>query len=351
MGDATTRIVRQVMKRCLIFNPYWDTMGGGERYVSTVARILLELDWEVNIVWSENLVTQVLDRFGIDISKAIFTPNNHTFGYDLVFWLSDGSLPLSFAKKTLIHMQFPFTDIGGSRLLNRAKSMMYKFVCNSQFTKSFIDKEFLVNSQVIYPPIEVSHFSPGIKNNAILYVGRFSNLTQHKHPDILIESFKKISDRIPGWELILAGGSGIGADKATFSILKKLASNYPVRFITNPSFAQLQTLYAQASIFWSASGFGVNPQTNPTQVEHFGITVIEAMSSGAVPLLTDLGGHKEIVESGINGYLWHTPQELEEKSIYLIKHANLIKKMSALAISRSQAFDINIFKNDLIKLT
>jgi len=43
--------------------------------------------------------------------------------------------------------------------------------------------------------------------------------------------------------------------------------------------------------------------------EHFGITIVEAMSAGCVPVVHDSGGPKEIV-NGERGFRWQNLEEI-----------------------------------------
>ncbi|OGD08720.1 hypothetical protein A2397_04135 [Candidatus Amesbacteria bacterium RIFOXYB1_FULL_44_23] len=337
-------------KKALIINPYWDSLGGGERYTATLVRYLLDRGWLVDIYWSTNFSSQLKDRFGVDVGLANWLNKTYsppqTIKYDLLFWVSDGSLPVSFCKKTIIHLQFPFLNIAGRGFKNFLKSRIYTFVVNSGFTKTFIDKEFSVSSQVVYPPIDTSLFMSAAKTNSIVYVGRFSNLTQHKGQEVLIKSFKNISRSIPGWKLILAGGTSVGTNSADLTKLKKQAKGYPIEFVTNPSFDQLRKLFSSSKIFWSASGFGVDQNSQPIKTEHFGITVVEAMAAGSVPVIVNAGGHPEIVEDKVSGFLWATTQELESTTLDLITQ-NQFAKYSQAAQVRSKIFDVTEFNNRL----
>ncbi len=49
--------------------------------------------------------------------------------------------------------------------------------------------------------------------------------------------------------------------------------------------AELADLYARASIFWHAAGLGEDAEDDPNRMEHFGISIVEAMSAGAVPVV------------------------------------------------------------------
>ena len=113
--------------------------------------------------------------------------------------------------------------------------------------------------------------------------------------------------------------------------LRKLAKGYPVRILESPSFGQIKDLYGKAKVFWSAGGFGADEKREPKRVEHFGITVVEAMAAGAVPMVFAAGGHKEIVTEGLNGYLWKSQAELLRKIKELIKERGQLKQISAMA--------------------
>jgi glycosyltransferase involved in cell wall biosynthesis len=270
--------------------------------------------------------------------------------YDLLFQISDGSLPTSLAKKTIIHFQFPIQNVHGKSIRNRVKSKFYKFVVNSFFTKKVIDQEFGVNSQVIYPPVDIFGFKPGAKKKYILYVGRFSNLMQHKGQEHLIKAFSNISSQLAGWKLVLAGGVGVGTETEQLDSLKKQSLGMPIELITNPSLMQLKSLYSSAAIFCSASGFGIDEELEPLKTEHFGISVVEAMAAGCVPVITNIGGHKEIVNSGKNGYLFDTLDHLQEKLISLAKSPPLLKALAQEAVVKSKIFDVQEFNNQFAKL-
>lgn len=337
-------------KKAIIYNPYWDSLGGGERYTASVAKVLLDDDWQVDICWSKDITPEIKQRFGIDLSRVNFVNELSTINYQLLFWLSDGSLPVSFAKKTLIHFQFPFQNVGGKKIKNLIKTRFYTFVTNSQFTKTIVDKEFRIKSHVLFPPIQTTDFLPGIKTKQILYVGRFSNLTQSKGHATLIETFKKISQKIPSWKLILAGNTNIGTDKNLIGDLKSLVGSYPIKLVIDPDLKQLKQLYAESTLFWSASGFGIDEKTEPLKVEHFGMTVAEAMAAGCIPLIANKGGHREIITHGHDGYLWDTPDQLGEWTTELIANPQKMKSLSHFAQEKSKIFSEVKFKEEFLAL-
>ncbi|HJZ05712.1 hypothetical protein A2634_04990 [Candidatus Amesbacteria bacterium RIFCSPHIGHO2_01_FULL_48_32] len=341
------------MKRAGIHNPYWDSLGGGERYTAAFVKLLLDQSWQVDILWPKDISASIKDRFGIDVSAAKFMSRSNyplsTIPYSLLFWVSDGSLPTSLAKITIVHFQFPLAGIGGKSLPNLIKSRLYKFVANSQLTKETVDHEFGVSCQVIYPPIDTSLFKTAKKQNLIIYIGRFSHLTQLKNHSVLIDTFYRLHSKIPGWKLILAGGTSVGTTVSTISNLKDQARGLPIEFVLDPDFKTIRDLCSRAKIFWSASGFTPTGSTPALKTEHFGITVVEAMAAGAVPVITNLGGHKEIVEPGHSGFLWDNLAELQSFTVRLISDSDLANRLSQAAIVRSKIFDISQFNQKFAK--
>ncbi len=336
------------MKAC-IYNPYLDTLGGGERYTMAVATTLAKSGYQVDVEWKNMDIKKKLeDRFGIDLSKINFIDDvKRGDGYDVCFWVSDGSIPALKSRNNLLHFQVPFTKVAGRTLLNKVKLMrIKKVVCNSKFTKKIIDKEFGVDSVVLYPPVAVQQFKAKRKSAVILCVSRFSELMQNKGHEVLIQAFKKFSKTTDNYQLVLAGGVEVGADKY-IKKLGKIVNGYNIKFVTSPKFSELKELYGSAKFFWSASGFGVNDKREPTRVEHFGITLVEAMSAGCVPLVFNAGGYKEIINNGVNGYLWNKTSDLTKTTRKLTQNKRQVKEISTRAKTDAEKYSYEEFEKAL----
>jgi len=338
--------------RAAIFNPYLDTLGGGERYSLAVAIALAGKGYRVDVQWESTSIKKALEeRFGIELSGVNFVKDvGRGDGYDVCFWVSDGSIPTLKARKNFLHFQVPFQKVKGKTLLNRMKLFrISKVICNSKFTKSFIDKEYGVEAVVIYPPVPVDKIRPKKKENLILFVGRFSQLEQVKKQDVLVTAFKRLyGSGLKHWRLVLAGGVEVGG-REFVQKLKKSVGNYPIEILESPSFKEIASLYGRAKIFWSAVGFGINERKEPEKVEHFGISVVEAMAGGAVPIAYRAGGYREIIIDGENGILWSKLSELTGKSLKLISDKVEFKKMAEAAKERSKAFGYEVFNREIEK--
>ncbi len=332
-----------------IYSPYLDIMGGGERYVLTVVEFFLKRNDDVDIFWDKEFnFGQVWERFSIDIKKAKILPqkNMHTNKYDLIFWVSDGSIPLSLAKKNILHFQQPF-KFNRRSLVNKLKlTRMNGIVCNSNFTKKFVDKTYGVSSTVLYPPVDTEKFKPSKKEKIILSVGRFFSPYHPKNQEVLIDEFKKLSKKIPGWELVLLGGIA-PEHKEKLETLEKASQGFKIKTIPNIDFEIMKEYFSRAKIYWHATGFGYNLEEQPGKAEHFGITTVEAMSAGCVPIVYGGGGQLEIVTENENGLFWKNLKELEEKTLLVIQDPDLEKKMSKEAIKRSEDFSKQKFFSNL----
>lgn len=390
-----------MIKRAAIYDPYLDTLGGGERYCLTVAEILLKKGFKVDLFWSGDpeLIQKAEQRFSLDLKGITIVPDvfqvsptkidlfedkqslirmsnathqEHNFiektnalvaklkttkQYDLLFFLSDGSIPYLFGKKNILHIQVPFAKQNtiSSRLKNITKfSFISSIVCNSQFTASFFDPIFKSKIKVLYPPVDVNKFSISEKKeNIILSVGRFDNILNAKKQDVLIDAFKELykNESAKNWKLVLAGGSQKNPDENSYlKHLKNKALNFPIEFVVNPNFDTLKNIYSQSKIYWHAAGYHVDQTKHPEETEHFGMTIVEAMSSGLVPVVVNKGGIPEIIENGINGYLWDEIDELISKTQLLISSPELISNMSQESTKSTTKFSKENFQVQFIRL-
>ena len=63
--------------RAAIYDPYLDTLGGGERYCLTVGEILLKNGYQVDIFWSGNqeIISQAEKRFDLKLQDIKLVPD------------------------------------------------------------------------------------------------------------------------------------------------------------------------------------------------------------------------------------------------------------------------------------
>lgn len=346
-----------------IFDPYLDDLGGGEKYMMTIASILSS-DHDVTVFWNTwDDVERVAKRFSLDLSKVtisanIFSPHVgflkrflESKKYDAIIVLSDGSIPTVLSKKLFIHVQQPLPGVHVNLKDKLKLKKVTKVFCNSYFTKGYVDRELGVESAVIYPPVEL-HPKKIKKENIILHVGRFriKDSVNYKKQDVMIEQFKKLEkDGLKNWKFLLAVSVNPG-DEALFADVMKNTGSDNIEFLVNKSNADLWEVYSAAKIYWHASGFGENLEKHPEMAEHFGISTVEAMGAGCVPVVINAGGQKEIVEDNVSGFLWSTLEEFREKTLLLTNEDKIREVMSEEARKRAKDFSDIRFSDDIKRL-
>ncbi len=335
-----------------IFDPYLDSISGGERYMLTIAACLAK-EHTVSVFWDDkNILQKAEKKLGLPLAGVSVVPNifnlrssgiqklTETAQYDLLLVLSDGSIPLVFSKKLILHFQHPMQHVN-LNLIDRLKlSRVNGVICNSSFTKSFIDKTYQVKSKVLYPPVPLQSAKIQKKEQLILTVGRFSILPDRsdfkKHGE-LIEAFKKVYKKNKSWKFVVVT-SFLEGDQKYLAGLQEKAKGFPIEILVSPSNSVLASLYEKASIYWHAAGYGEDLRKHPERAEHFGISTVEAMSAKAVPVVINAGGQKEIVKDAENGFLWDSIEELVKKTEILIKKKKVWEELSVSAHKSAQKF-------------
>lgn len=355
--------------KAAIYSPYLDTLGGGERYMMTIAEILSKLGYDVNVFLdkhlsscgSSHLKDALSERFALNLQDVDFikapigvdsnflTRLSFLNSYDLFFYLTDGSIFYPTARKNILHIQSPFRrhskNIWEKIKLNGWDLIIY----NSQFTQQNAADDWPIESRVVYPPVDVAKIKPLKKKKYILSVGRFFGYLKDKKHSLLIKIFSELmkDSSAKGWSLHLAGSASIG-DEKYISELKELARGLPINFYPNLEYDKLTKLYGESSIYWHAAGFG---ETDPTKMEHFGIATVEAMAGGSIPIVIEKGGQREIVEYGQSGFLWNDPKKCKELTLKNIKNEGLRKKIALQAVKRAGDFSKKIFEKQISRLS
>lgn len=220
---------------------------------------------------------------------------------------------------------------------------------NSRYTQRWIDAYWDLSSTVLYPPVAVDQFPPGSKGHRILSVGRFfAGNHNKKHLDMIYAFHRLLEEGLTGWELHLAGGVTPGQRHEDYALeVHAAAQGWPVYIHTDLPQPELARLYATSAIYWHAAGYGESPTKQPGRFEHFGISVVEAMAAGCVPVVVGQGGLTELVRHEHDGYLWYTSDELQAQTNQLAKDGPLRSRMAQAAIVSSRRFSRSEFDKRL----
>lgn len=350
-------------KTAALYNPYLDVMGGGERHILSILKVLAEHEYFPVIFWDKDLTDKIRDALHIkfplpiEFKKNIFASGvSDSFNkyksigeHDIFLYVTDGSYFFSGAKKNFVFCMVPQQSLYNQSLLNKVKTGNYSFISNSNYTAGWL-KKWGIHSTVLYPYIQQEFFDNHTTNKEkiILTVGRFFKHLHSKRQDKAIEYFLELqnsNEQFKDYKLFLAG-SLKPEDNNYFEELKTLANNNPnIEFKTNISFDELLKLYKKSQYYWHMAGIDINEEKNPEKVEHLGITPLEAMASGAIVFAYNAGGLKEIIKHGETGYLFLSKEQL----IRNMKEAHDNKEKQATISKNAYDYVKNSFSYDTFK--
>lgn len=274
-----------------------------------------------------------------------FHPVSHESGnYDFFVNNSMNEMVYPLANVNILICHFPERRPRTYFYADRYDYIVY----NSRYTSEWIEKRWKIPAHVhIYPYVETTpeREDPKPKKKLLLSVARFE-VEGTKRQKEMIEAFARLDRLLPevtaGWKFVLAGGSA--PDNRYLSVLDNLIRRHPrpnIELKVNLSAVELKSLYEDAAIFWHLCGI---IHDDPSAVEHFGMTTIEAMDHGAVPIVYDGGGLREIVDEGVNGFRVSSGAMLLVRTLELLRNPGLADRLSRAARKKAAQFSRDKFK-------
>jgi glycosyltransferase involved in cell wall biosynthesis len=273
--------------------------------------------------------------------------------------------PFAAGKLNILHVLFPYVSpytrarrrVNGAewkaRISTPARELYFRYELRqrlknygvlsaiSRFAASWSQKRWLHDGpwEIWYPPVSLvpTRHDAGARNG-IVTVGR---IIPQKLPLAMIGWFREATEGIAGYPLRIAGATD-QVHNGHRDELKAAGAGLDVRIMTDLFLSELHDVYGSSSIYWHCHGFGA-PDSQPEDFEHFGMTTVEAMSAGCVPVVFGKGGQAEIVEHGVNGFVWTEPKELIDYTRRLLEDRQLLSQMSAAAVARSAMFGKQAF--------
>ncbi len=384
------------MNRILILNPYVATLGGGEKHMGylcqffeqyfnhdlTIEILVFNSEDETDVCGNKSISVDSLNQtFGLNLQNTSLKAvklheevdkwtklKNHkiikniTKDYDVFVNFMFMSKHIGKARYNIYEVMFPSEKWRSDNILKQLafkflNRQFYKsydvFISNSEFTDIWLKKRWnkISNHTVIYPPVFTEkdsldgRYNEAKKKNIIISVGRFFVAGHNKKQLEMVRFFVNNQSKLSEVEYHLVGQcSKNEVDIAYLNEIKELAKKVNNVFIhVNSSYSELVELYEQAKIFWHATGYGVDENLHPEQMEHFGITTVEAMSFGVVPVVINKGGQKETVEHEVNGFRWETEAECVSHTVQLLQDDSLRKKMAQKSVQRAKKYSVDEF--------
>gem|GEM_PF-129229 len=351
--------------RLAVYNNFWHTLGGGEHHACVVAQALQSLGPVDLISEHEFSIEQLEQQFDIRLKhcrKRLVTAQDihHnpaiTGRYDVFVNSTYSSDLVCHAKQSYYIVSFPYR-IPAYPVEGRAFLDSYDlFLANSHYTAGWVKQWWSVeNCEVLYPSIAIPELPGQLdKCKQILHVGRFFRSGHNKKQLELVRVFKHLleSSKIENdWTLTLVGQVDPTQQAYLDEVLEE-AQGYPIKILNNIAYEQLRELYLKSAIYWHATGLGEQTERHPERNEHFGISTVEAMSYGCVPVVINAGGQPETVAHGHHGFLFNNEKQLGAltvECIRLFSHDHKqYQKLSGNALARAREFSREHTKQALL---
>lgn len=234
-------------------------------------------------------------------------------------------------------------------------SSYQKVLSISNYSQYWVKKFWRRESTVLFPPVDIGSFYSKKKEKIILSVGRFfpehHNKKQLELARVFIELCRQHPEEMKGYELVLAGGLENRKTHLDYvDKINEISKGFPIRIMANIPWSDLMEMFAKAEIFWHGSGIGEDEQKHPEKFEHFGITTVEAMAAGCIPIVINKGGQKEIISEAKNGYKFENFNELKEKTLMVIKNPQKLNEIRENAKKDSRLFSNEVFEKNLLEI-
>lgn len=222
-----------------------------------------------------------------------------------------------------------------------------RHIAISKTVASLCEQRGLSNYTQIYNGIELSRYylpeKPDFMKRAtdesfptkplrIVYVGRMDYKV--KGQDILIQAIHLCKTNGLNVHCTLMGGV-YDYNRQAFSELQlqvdKLGLQRDIKFLINRT--DVPDILAEADLF-----------VLPSRFEGLGLVLLEAMTAGLPVIASNTDGPKELVQDGVNGFLFDTdnPEHLFEKIRFIYENPEIAAQVSRNALNFVREFDIHL---------
>ena len=181
---------------------------------------------------------------------------------------------------------------------------------------------------IVHNPVRLDKFRCARKKkNTFVFVGR---LSKNKRLDLLIEAFASASQNKKAM-LYIVGSDFENLRKELERKVKNLNAEDRIKFLGKLPEQELIELLANTDFFISASEY-----------EGFGISAIEGMASGCIPILSNIPSFRAFIEKGKNGFIvdFHNTKRASKKLAQIMELSRAEKeKIRKNAIAYSKRFE------------
>jgi len=373
------------MKVGIIHNSLNST-GGGERLCLETIKSLKEAGYEVILATVEPTDWSRVERIIGEITKpdrgvSLFRMRMRMFGIymrlltsflasklrkrcDIVLNTHGDVLPI---EADIVYMHYPTFALlkenpvnvkYSSSLFWRAYFIPYEgiqrflvkrflkslILTNSKFSKKAIKKYTGKDATIVYPPVDVETFAYAAKSDAredlVISCGRYS---PEKNYEFILEVAERLKDK--PIRFIIVGASSGKISKEYYEKLERIRRAKRlknVELLRDLDFSKLLALYGKAKIYLHAMRY-----------EHFGISIVEAMAAGLVPIVHRSGGPWEDIlkaQQGTHGFSYSTADEAAQTIEDLMENEHARKEIVSRNMGYTYTFSSESYKKKILSI-
>lgn len=295
-------------------------------------------NWKLDIIHSHT-------EFGVGIFARIFAKQfniplvhtYHTMYEDYTHYITHGYFDRS-SKKIVQYLTKFYCDKTASELIvptNKTYRLFkekYKYEKNIHIVPTGIEVERFFIENIDRKKVNSLRKKLGFtkKDVVIIYVGR---IAEEKNIEFLIQAEQKLKDN--NIKLLITGD---GPEKKKLTrLVKDLGLTKQVIFTGKVPWDEIEYYYHSADIFATAS-----------KTETQGLTVIEAMASGKVPICIEDESFTQTITDHLNGYIFKTIEEYCDIVLKLSKDKKELLKASKQARIQAEHLGSSQFAENIL---
>mmetsp|Transcript_8540 Transcript_8540/g.53373 ORF Transcript_8540/g.53373 Transcript_8540/m.53373 type:complete len:775 (+) Transcript_8540:380-2704(+) len=348
MARSAGRQSRNSPGKAALYTPYNIVPGGGERYLLSAAAVFQKMNYHVallttlqNVCKTKRMLLNVADALNVPLSPSRLSYDRVShitaytkklaYQYDVFFLLGNEKFPRipGVGAVNLYMCQFPFD-------LQRAmtKQELHAFttydsvIVNSKYTyrhyNLYAQPAFWqARKKNLLTPL-VSLLSPPVTDTAtivqkpvqferkgIVMIGRIFKGRQNKGYLSALYMLHELSKCVQGGVELQIVGSLMPGHAEHYrelqALIAKLGLKAKIHIDAPPN--ELADVLATSLVQWHLTGVDA-PTEDPASEEHFGVSVVEGMQAGVIPVVINKGGLTEIVQNGSSGFVGTTKTEI-----------------------------------------
>ena len=215
-------------------------------------------------------------------------------------------------------------------------------VANSRFVSNFIKKYASKGVLIIHPPINLYEFvncgNNARREDVVVVPCRFL-------PNQNLEIVPEIAKLVENANFVLIGPAPSFASIETVNMLHALIGKLGiknVKYLINPPFSNYFNCICKGKVLLRTSLF-----------EAFGMSVVEAMAAGCVPVVPRCGGPwLDILDrkQGVYGFSYSSVEEAARIINRLFEDDGLREAVAERARKRALVFDPSVFERKILKI-